>query len=214
MYKNHVFIGSEANDHGLQVYDLTELRNIKTNNPKNMLVESAHYGEFGSSHNIVLNEETGFVYSVGSRTCRSGLHVVNVGDPINPKFAGCFDVDGYTHDAQCVVYKGPDKRYVEHEICFNYNENTLTIVDVGDKSKMEMLSRTPYEKSAYTHQGWLTEDQTHLLMDDELDELYGLTATTRTLIWNVEDLANPKLEGSFYSDKEASDHNQYIKYVC
>jgi len=60
-------------------------------------------------------------------------------------------------------------------------------------------------------QGWLNEDQTHLLLNDELDELYGPTPNTRSLIWSVEDLEDPVLKGSFYSSKTATDHNLYIK---
>ena len=40
-----------------------------------------------------------------------GLHAVDVSNPLNPTFAGCFAEDGYTHDAQCVIYNGPDARY-------------------------------------------------------------------------------------------------------
>ena len=159
VYNNHAFIGSEASDHGLQVYDLSQLRYLKARKSGvNLLQESAHYDEFGSSHNIVLNEETGFVYSVGSRTCTSGLHVVNVRDPYIPQFAGCFGQDGYVHDAQCVIYKGPDTDYQGREICFCYNENTLTIVDVEDKDNMKMLSRVPYNNVYYTHQVTLLQN--------------------------------------------------------
>ena len=59
---------------------------------------------------------------------------------------------GYTHDAQCVIYHGPDGRYTGHEICFAYNENTLTIVDVTSKTNVVMLSRTPYKDVSYSHQ--------------------------------------------------------------
>ena len=212
MYANHVFIGSEAYDHGLQVYDLTKLRDLTpTTSGVNVIKDDAHYGEFGSSHNIVINEETGFLYSVGSRTCTSGLHVVNIRDPTNPQFAGCFGEDGYVHDAQCVVYRGPDERYQGREICFCYNENTLTIVDVEDKESMKILSREPYVDAQYTHQGWLNDAQSHLLMNDELDELRGRSPNTRTLIWNVENLEEPILVNAFYSKKEATDHNLYIK---
>ena len=38
--------------------------------------------------------------------------------------------DGYTHDSLCRTYKGPDKTYKGHEICFNFNEDTITIYDV------------------------------------------------------------------------------------
>jgi hypothetical protein len=34
--------------------------------------------------------------------------MIDVSDPLNPAFAGCFSADGYTHDVQCVLYQGPD----------------------------------------------------------------------------------------------------------
>ena len=58
----------------------------------------------------------------------------------------------YTHDSECVIYSGPDAANTDHEICFNYNEDTLTIVDVTDKGNMVMLSRTGYVGAKYTHQ--------------------------------------------------------------
>ena len=58
------------------------------------------------------------------------------------------------------------------------------------------------------------EDQSHLLLNDELDELYSPNPHTRSLIWDVNDLTAPKLVGPFYSGKEASDHNLYLRYVC
>ena len=122
VFKDHVFIGSEATDHGLQIFDLTTLRAFygrdRRGKDVRILQESGHYDEFGSSHNIVLNEETGFLYSVGSRTCSSGPHIIDVNDPANPVFVGCYADDGYTHDAECVVYRGPDAAFQGDEICF------------------------------------------------------------------------------------------------
>ncbi|XP_062510156.1 uncharacterized protein LOC134186259 [Corticium candelabrum] len=211
VFKNHAFIVSEASNHGMQVFDLTQLREMTAVSPVRILSNTAFYDEFGSTHNIVSNEETGFMYAVGTRTCRGGLHMVDVNEPANPKYAGCFDEDGYVHDAQCLIYRGPDERYRSREICFCYNEDTLTIVDVNDKSNLVMLSRVPYSQNYYTHQGWLTEDQSHLLLDDELDELYGSQPNTRTLVWNVNRLDDPIHINSFYSSETASDHNLYIK---
>ena len=157
---------SEASGHGMQVYDLTQLRGLTPpRSGVNVIQANAHYAEMGNTHNIVGNEDTGFMYAVGTRTCTSGLHAINVRDPLNPQFAGCFGDDGYVHDAQCVVYDGPDADHKGKEICFCYNENTLTIVDVEDKTNMKMLSRVPYDGSQYTHQGWLIEDQSYLLLD-------------------------------------------------
>ena len=151
------------------------------------------------------------MYAVGTSTCNSGLHVVNVRDPTSPKFSGCFGSDGYVHDAQCVNYKGPDIRYSGKEICFCYNEDTLTLVDVTDKTNMKLVSRVGYKNSQYTHQGWLLEDHSYLLLNDELDELYGPTPNTRSMIWNVESLSNPELVSSFYSSEQSTDHNLYIR---
>jgi len=220
VYKNHAYIVSEAADHGMQVFDLTQLRSLARRPVLDLndtsalavpqLQETAHYNQFGSCHNIAINEETGFAYNVGSRTCSAGLHMVDIRDPKNPKFAGCYSEDGYVHDTQCVVYRGPDAKFQGQEICFNFDEDTLTIVDVTDKSAPSTLSRISYPGYAYTHQGWLLEDQSFLLLDDELDEVYGTDKRTRTLVWDVSSLASPKRIGEFRSTETVIDHNLYI----
>lgn len=43
--------------------------------------------------------------------CGTGLHMIDVRDPQNPTFAGCFDDDDYQHDTQCVTYDGPDAEF-------------------------------------------------------------------------------------------------------
>lgn len=211
-YNNHAFIVSEANGHGMQIFDLTQLRDV-TNPPVNFSA-TAVYTEFGRAHNIIINEATGFAYAVGSRegiqTCLAGLHMINIQNPTVPLFSGCFDQDGYTHDAQCVVYNGPDSEHTGKEICFNANTDTLTIVDVTTKSAPIQLSRTGYENSQYTHQGWLTEDQRYYLMNDERDEQNN-GHNTRTYIWDLLDIDAPQLIGFYSGPEESTDHNLYIK---
>lgn len=208
VYANHAFIVSEASGHGMQVFNLTQLRTVTS--PPITFSNTAHYNGFGNAHNIAINEATGFAYAVGTSTCSGGLHMVNIQNPTSPSNAGCFSSDGYTHDTQCVIYTGPDTTYQGQEICFNSNEDTLTIVNVNNKSNPVQLSRVGYSGSRYTHQGWLTEDQRYFLLDDELDEQNN-GHNTRTYIWNVTDLNAPVLIGNFTSSAAAIDHNQYIK---
>lgn len=107
-YNDHAFIvadGSGNSTHGLQVFDLTSLRNVT---PGSNLTETAHLGGFGNAHNIAINEATGYAYVVGSNQCSGGLYMVDISNPTSPSYAGCFSSDGYTHDAQCVIYNGPD----------------------------------------------------------------------------------------------------------
>lgn len=54
--------------------------------------------------------------------------------------------------AQCLKYKGPDTKYLGRDICYGYNEDTLTIYDVTDPANSEIISVTSYEGATYTHQ--------------------------------------------------------------
>lgn len=210
VYNNKAYITSESRDHGMQVVDLTRLRDMKQTTGAVTIAPDYTYAEFGSCHNMVINEDTGFGYGVGSRTCSGGLHMIDLKTP-NPTFAGCFSSDGYTHDAQCVVYNGPDTRYTGREICVNFNEDTLTIVDVEDKSAPKMLSRIAYNGVAYTHQGWMTADQQYMLMDDELDELEGTNdGHTVTYVWDIRSLTAPVNTGNYKAKVMSIDHNLYI----
>lgn len=208
VFANHAFIVSEALNHGMQVFDLTQLRRVE--GPPVQFSATAHYSGFGSTHTLAINTRGGFAYAVGTRTCQGGLHVVDIREPASPKPAGCFSLDGYTHEAQCVIYAGPDETYREREICFNSNEDTLTIVDVTDKQDQVQVSRTGYAGSAYTHQGWLTEDQRFFLVNDEGDER-AFGHPTRTWIWDVSDLDAPILSGKYDGPVAAIDHNLYIR---
>jgi choice-of-anchor B domain-containing protein len=130
----------------------------------------------GRTHNVVVNEAREYAVAVGAapRTsaCAGGLIFIDLKDPSKPTSPGCAAQDGYVHDAQCVVYNGPDEQYVGRDICYGYNEDSLTIYDVTDKTNTSIISKTSYEGVAYTHQGWLldTKYQEFLLMDDEYDE--------------------------------------------
>ncbi|NJN55550.1 MAG: choice-of-anchor B family protein [Anaerolineae bacterium] len=208
VYDNHAFIVSEATGHGMQVFDLTLLRNVVS--PPVTFSNSAHYSQFGDAHNIVINEDSGYAYAVGQTTAPVGCTWSTSETPITPTFAGCFSSDGYTHDAQCVNYHGPDADYAGAEICFNSNTDTLTIVDVSDKSLPDQVSRTGYAGVGYTHQGWLTEDHHYFLMDDELDESNN-GHNTRTYVWDVSNLDAPVMIGTYTAAVAAIDHNLYTR---
>jgi len=218
VYKGHAFVVSEAAGHGMQVFDLTQLRTVDPSDQPVTFAETAHYDEVGSAHNIVINTETGFGYIVGGNgtgtTCGGGLHMMNLETPTAPVFVGCFTDPsagtGYTHDAQCTVYQGPDPDYQDREVCFNANEDALNVADVSDKNNPATITNATYPLIGYVHQAWLTEDHRYLYVDDELDELEGLVSQTRTLVFDVTDLDSPELVTSYSGATGAIDHNQYI----
>ncbi|HEX8723444.1 MAG TPA: choice-of-anchor B family protein [Pyrinomonadaceae bacterium] len=230
VYRDHLFAVSEAPESGLQVFDLTQLRGVTT--PKTF-AETARYNNFSRAHTIAVDEETGFAYVAGSRpaagrtpgvdTCLDrvadgtgdfdgrGLHIVDIRNPAAPAFAGCVDNDGYTHETECVIYRGPDAPYWGREVCFNANEDTLTIVDVTDKAAPRQLSRTTYAGVGYTHQGWLTGDHARFLLDDELDEQQQSLPKNRTFIWDVSDLDHPFVQAVHQGSTPSIDHNLYVR---
>ncbi|KAK0752636.1 hypothetical protein B0T18DRAFT_388546 [Schizothecium vesticola] len=216
-----VYIGSEANNHGLQVFDMKKLLAVEAGSPKVFSISSdltAHFEGFGNSHNIVALEEKNLILAVGTGTsanCRGGLFMLDVSDPSSPKSVGCLSAGGYVHDSQCVVYTGVDSRYTGREICFNYNEDSLDITDVTSKSSPITISSTKYNGATYTHQGWLADDEMRfLLLDDELDEQKragpASNQRTTTYIVDVSNLEKPLFTGTYQSPAIAIDHNQYV----
>ena len=221
VYGDHAYIVADnAGAHGMQVFDLRQLRNVQDAPAK--FTESAHYDRIASAHNIVINEEIGYAFIVGSsgggETCGGGLHMVDIREPQNPKFAGCFADTrtgnartGYSHDAQCITYNGPDTAHRGQHICFGANETALSIADVTDKSEPVPIATAAYPNSAYLHQGWVSDDHRYLFMNDEGDELAGTVPRTRTLVWDIQDLDDPVLVKEYLGETEASDHNLYVK---
>jgi len=208
VYENHAFIVSEAGGHGMQVFDLTRLRNVA--NPPAAFDEDAHYNDFGSAHNIVINEESGYAYAVGTSTFNGGPHFIDISNPTNPVAAGGYSLDGYSHDAQVITYDGPDSDYTGREIYIGSNEDNIVIVDVTDKGNPQSISIADYGNVAYTHQGWLTEDRSYFLAGDEIDELnFGFN--TRTIVFDFTDLDNPQFSFDYFGPTPAIDHNGYVK---
>ena len=208
VYQNHAFIVSEHRGHGMQVFDLTRLRNVQ--NPPATFTADTVYRRFSSAHNVFINEDSGRAYAVGSNTCRGGPHIVDITNPTSPQFAGCYADDGYTHDVQCIIYDGPDSRFTGREICFASNEDTVTIVDLTDIAAPQMLARVGYPTASYTHQGWLTQDRRWFVFNDELDELLGRVPRQTTYILDVANLTNPPTPVASTNRTTAIDHNLYI----
>jgi choice-of-anchor B domain-containing protein len=208
VHNNHAYIVSEASGHGLQVFNLTRLRNVT--NPPVTFTADARNTSFSTAHTITVDAVSGFAYVNGSNTCSGGPRVFNLATPASPTFVACIAGDGYTHDAQAVVYHGPDTRYQGRQILLASNEDTLTLWDVTSKTSPVQLSRTTYSGRGYTHQGWLTEDHRFFFLNDELDE-QNLGHTTRTRVFSAANLTSVALLGFYSGPTSAIDHQLFVK---
>ena len=212
VYDNHAFIVSEAPQHGLQVFDLTKLRNLTADET---FTADTRLNDFGSAHNIAINEESGFAYVIGSDLYEGGPVFIDINNPKNPEIEGGYSGDSYTHDAQIVIYNGPDTNFQGRELFVGSNSdgganNKVVIVDVTDKENPQRVNTITYENGGYTHQGYLSEDHTYFFLGDELDELrFGSPSQTR--IFDLTDLMNPLLHLNYFAGVNAIDHNGYSK---
>ncbi len=210
VYEDYAFIVAEASGHGMQIFDLTKLRNVSS--PPQTFTADQRYTGIGNAHNIVINEEMGFAYPVGTArndAFNGGVHFVDIQDPMNPTAAGGYGVNGYSHDAQVISYTGPDTDYAGSEIFIGANEDQIAIVDITDKANPTEIATISYGQLCYTHQGWFTEDQRYFLLGDELDERdFGFRS--RTLIFDLQDLDNPVLHTTYTGPTPAIDHNGYV----
>ena len=210
VYQNHAFIVSEASGHGMQVFDLTRLRNVIT--PPETFTADTHFTDFGKAHNIFINETSGYAYVVG--TSRNGPFFggalfINIQNPTLPVSEGGFAAGGYSHDVQVINYFGPDADYNGKEILVGSNENEIVIADVTNKANPITISTIAYSNIGYTHQGWFTEDLNHFIVGDELDER-DFGNNTRTLVFDLSDLDNPVYDFDYLGPTSAIDHNGYV----
>ena len=221
--KHYALIVSDASGpHGVQIFDMHRLRGVKT--PQEFTPDVT-YDKVASVHDILTNEESMFAYAVGSNgpgeNCGGGYHMIDMRDPLKPTFAGCHadkrtgrSGTGYSHDALCQVYRGPDTRYQGKEICLGSNETAISIADFSDKQNVKILGLATYPDVGYTHQGWWSEDMRYFYLNDELDETGGkgdAAKATRTLIFDFAKLDDPVFVGPFLGTSKASDHNLYVK---
>ena len=208
VYQDHAFIVSEAAGHGMQVFDLTRLRDV-TAYPVQFEPDT-HFTDFGRAHNIVINEDSGYAYVVGAsgNQYNGGPIFINIQNPTSPVIEGGFSEGGYSHDAQVVNYNGPDLDYTGREILIGSNEDKIVIADVTDKSNPLTISNVEYNNIEYTHQGWFTQDLKYFIVGDELDER-NIGNNTRTLVFDFNDLDNPTLSFEYFSENTSIDHNGY-----
>ncbi len=217
VYSNHAYIVSEAAAHGLQVFDLTRLRN---QTEFQTFFADAVLNTFSRAHNIAINEDSGFAYVVGARKNNAAYYsggpvFIDINTPAMPQEIGGYEGSSYTHDTHIVSYQGPDVDYQGREILFGSNSdggenNKVVIVDVTNKDNPRLISETTYGNGGYTHQGWVDPDQRFFYLGDELDEIrYG--NNTRTLVFDMSDLDNPVLHYTYDGVTAAIDHNAYVK---
>ncbi|MGI9416164.1 MAG: choice-of-anchor B family protein [Hyphomicrobiales bacterium] len=136
----------------------------------------------------------------------------------------------YVHDATTLIVEGAQAKQcgdpdngIAHDPCevlIDYNEDSVDIWDVTDKSKLPiMLSSSEYDNSIYTHSGWWSADKKHVFIHDEGDEYKNsilnqtpIELNTTVRVMNIEDLRNPgEVKVAWEGPTKDIDHNGFTK---
>jgi len=206
-YKNYLYAVSEGGG-GIQVFDLAQidLGIVDT-------LPSITIGGVQSTHTMIINEETGYLYRMGGSS--TGLRVYKLEpNPAQPQFVANWN-SHYIHDG-CVinVKTGP---YAGREVflaCGGFNgghvETRVSILDVTNKTSMNLLSAFYYPDASYCHQIWPSDDLRYAYINDETDESsYGIYAMGR--IVDLTNLNAPTLAGTYDTGLRTVDHNLYTR---
>jgi choice-of-anchor B domain-containing protein len=195
---------------GIQVINLSNIDNGTVSLVRNVQ-DSGH----STTHNIVSNEEAGTLYICGANVGNGGLINIDLSDPENPRLNGGW-TEMYVHDAQ--VFTPNSGPYAGREIALcssgfgNGSVQTgLRVVDITNPSSPVVLDTLFYPNAGYSHQVWISDDQTTAYLNDELDEQSGFVNETTTRVIDISDLTNVQFVGTFSSGRPAIDHNLYVK---
>ena len=205
-FSHYAYAVSEGGE-GIQVIDLSQIDNGVVTH-----VNTVTNGGTNATHNVVINEDSGYLYRCGGGG--RGLRIYNLNNnPQNPQYVGSWNTR-YVHDAQIVTMSsGP---YAGQELafcCSGYNNGGtstgLDILNVTNKNNITEVDRVFYTTPAYSHQGWLSEDRSIFYLGDELDE--SGNNLTRTHIIDVSNPNSGQDLGYFTNQSNAIGHNLYTR---
>jgi choice-of-anchor B domain-containing protein len=216
-HRAYAYVTTEAVGGGLQIIDLSQL-------PASVSLAGT-LTDFSTSHtlyvsnidyatNVALPGRQPFLYVAGANLGGGAYRIYDLGNPVAPVLvtpppSGA----GYMHDSTSLLIT--DNRTTQcanaHnpcEVLVDFNETSVDLWDVTDKSTPVRLSSTTYPSATYVHSGWPTRDQRYIVVHDELDELQrGLRTQIYTL--DVGDLRTPSLVTSYIGGTTTTDHNGY-----
>ena len=217
------FAYASSESEGFSIIDLNDLpnsvslssRNRDDNNAHNIYVSNVNY-----TFNTTINNAAAQLHLVGQASNGGAFRSYNLDTPQTP--AASFTPNGltradYTHDISSMFVT--DGR--SQTDCVNGNTNGCTVMLDFNESEMRLwdhtvqnstveLSSISYDNVAYTHSGWVTEDQRYAFVHDEIDERQ-FSLNTRVMVFDISSLTNPVLAATWVSDNTTVDHNGYVR---
>lgn len=182
----------EGSSSTLQIIDITDLPNsVNTVYDSNVL--------FTKAHNIFIDTATAKLYACASNN--NAMDVYDLHNPTNPELIFSYNGVGHVHDA----FVRNDSAYLN---CGNDGFRIFDFSSVNQMGDQPTLlgTLTSYHDAGYNHSGWLNDDGTIYVMQDE-NHGYDVK------ILDVSDFGNISVLSTFNSgvDSLSMAHNGIIK---
>jgi len=181
----------EGSSSTLQIIDITNL-------PSSVNIVYDSNALFTKSHNIYIDTSTAKLYACASN---SAMDVYSLSTPTSPTLIYSYNGVGHVHDA----FVRNDSAYLN---CGNDGLRIFDFSNVNQLGDQPILlgSLTSYPDAGYNHSGWLNNDGTIYIMQDE-NHGYDVK------ILDVSDLNNITVLSTFNSgvDQNSMAHNGIIK---
>ena len=218
-YRAYAYISTEAPNSGLQVIDLSGLPNsaalastlTDTGSQHTLYVSNIDYGT-----NVALPGRQPFLYVAGANVNSGAWRVYSLANPAQPTLLTAAPAGTqYMHDSTSLYITDSRTSQCEPghnpcEVLVDFNESSVDLWDVTNKTVPVRLSSTTYSTVAYTHSGWPSADQRSLFFHDELEEVRkGLNTHIYTM--NLDNLRVPTIVTSYLGAGTSTDHNGYTK---
>jgi len=210
VFGDHAYVTANAGG-GIQVIDLANVDGGVA-----PLVNTVLGGSFEGTHNIEIDETSGFLYRIGYEA-GPAIRVYDLTDPVHPVLVSQWDPPGdhpgggTVHDVDVITYTaGP---YAGMQIAFACTTGpleSLSVIDFTDKSNPALIREAFYPSSGLSHQVWLSEDLQWAFLNDEFDEKFnGLPSTT--YVFDVSNVIFPAYVTSFTNGNTAVTHDAFVK---
>jgi choice-of-anchor B domain-containing protein len=205
-YQTYAYSVSEGGE-GIQVMNLANLDSGQV-----QYTGSVQSGGELATHTVFVDKASGFLYRAGGGS--NGLRIYSLANPANPTLVASWG-DRYVHEVTVVKYtSGPYNGKQVAFACSGFNggwsQPGIDILDVTNKSNIQLLDRFFYSNPGYSHQCWPTPDMKYLYLNDELDEK-NLGIPTLTKVFDIQNLSNPVEKPGFTNGNSAIGHNLYVK---
>ena len=212
VFGHHAYYVTEALDQpGIVVFDLSGL---DSDPPSISDVGPAAIDNGGgpeSSHNVVVDEVSGYLYRVGGWDKKKNVRMYDLNaNPAAPEYIGKFG-KGFIHDAQVITFaSGP---YAGKQVMFACKAVTgshgLQIWDLTDKSAISLLGFDTWPGASYSHNVWVDVVTMRAYVGDE-GIVYSQGTNSTLFEFDVSDLSSPSYVTSFTNGVGANSHNHII----